>query len=464
MHKLTVNIVFGFAFLLISFCFASITSAATPFYNAYTTLNNSRFSYLGTLSGAYPDGSSVFTIKTTGTIADIDTNNLFPNDVVCLKSSTEDGCTNRETYSISSINSSITLRTGNVVAGTLNDGDNVVASQTARMTVTFVPRSAVPANGKVVVTIQGSGSSTTNADGIPDNNGYDAGDLTNANIGANVGSTAGFTYSDIALDSSSGNHVITLTTPGIGIGTTCSFTIGSVTTAAHRFINPSPKSSHITRGVSDSYGVTIETQDSSSNILDETILKVIPNDGVLVSANVEMSLSYTIAGVGTGITSCNSPNSITTTATAVPFNSITAFYIFYDAAQSHTVSTNANSGYTLTVQQDTSLTDSLGTGATIPETVCDSGPCTSTTPAPWTNPLLEKGFGYSLDHISGTSDSTFTYASGYKPLSTSPENILSRTSATDVSSVYTCYRLAVSNVQPIGYYFNKLTYIATPKF
>ena len=437
--------------------------AATPFYNAYTTLNNSRFSFLGTLSGAYPANSNVFTLKTSGVVGDKDTSNLFPGDTVCLKNPSGNGCTNRATYNVSSINTSTILRVGTTVPGTLNDVDNIVSSQSARITVTFVPKTAVPVNGKVVVTIQGNGSNVTNADGIPDVGGFDAGLITGANISSNVGSTVGFTYSGIGYTNSTGNHVITLTTAAIGIGTTCSFTIGSGSTAAYRFINPAPPSTH-TAGVSISYPVTIETQDASSNTLDQVITKVIPNDGVLVSASVEMTLSYTIAGVGIGTSACNVPAAITTTANAVPFNSITAYNIFYDAAQTHLISTNANSGYTLTVQEDGPLTDSLGTGATIPDTVCQASACSSSTPTTWTDAINFKGFGYSVAYLSGNNDTVFNYASGYKPLTTSPANIMSRVNATDSSQAYTCYRLAVSTTQPIGYYFNKLTYVATPKF
>lgn len=449
-------------FLMSFFASFSQVQATTPL-NGYVTLNNSRFSYLGTLSGAYAANSSVFTIKSTGVTADTDTDNLFPNDTVCLKNPVGDGCVNRANYSVAAINTSAIFRVGTTIPGTLNDGDNVVSSQSARITVTFIPRTAIPANGKVVVTIQGNGSSSTNADGIPDVGGFDAGDITGANISTHVGSTSGFTYSGIGYTNSSGNHVVTLTTGAIGVGTTCSFTIGNAVTSAYRFINPVPASGH-TRGVSSSYSVNVETQDTASNTLDEILLKVVPNDGVIVSANVEMTLNYTIAGVAIGTTACNSPSSITTTATAVPFDAITAYNVFYDAAQSHMISTNANSGYTLTVQQDSSLTDSLGTGATIPETVCQASACTSTTPRTWTDALTYKGFGYSLQHKSGNTDETFTYATGYKPLTTSPINILSRTSSSAQSEAYSCYRLAVSSTQPIGYYFNKLTYVATPKF
>lgn len=463
MNKFNKVVFFVGFFVLIFMASFSQTYASTPFYSAYTTLNNARFSFLGTLGGDYPANSTVFTLKTAGVIGDKDSSNLFPNDTVCLKNPLGDGCTNEANYNVSSINSSLIFRVGAVVPGTLNDGDNVISSQSARITVTFVPRTPVPAGGKVIVTIQGNGDATTNADGIPDIGGFDAGDITGANIAANAGDPVGFIYSGIGYTNNTGNHVVTLTTSAIGVGTTCSFTIGSDTTAAYRFINPAPPSTQ-TVGVGIAYGVTIETQDAALNTLDQIVTKVVTNDGVLVSANVEMSLNYTIGGVSIGTTACNTPSSMTTTATAVPFNSITAFNAFYDAAQTHEISTNANSGYTLTIQQDNSLTDSLGSGATIPETTCQSSACTSATPTTWTDAVNFKGFGYSVDHLSGNSDEAFTYVNGYKPLNASPAIILSRINATESSKAYTCYRLAISTIQPVGYYFNKLTYVATPRF
>ena len=84
------------------------------------------------------------------------------------------------------------------------------------------------------------------------------------------------------------------------------------------------------------------------------------NNSIQVTATVQSSLTFTIAGVASGAGNC--PNSsaagtadITTTSTSIPFGSMTV-----DTAkvgcQTLTVSTNAGGGYVTTVQQNQNLT------------------------------------------------------------------------------------------------------------
>ena len=61
-------------------------------------------------------------------------------------------------------------------------------------------------------------------------------------------------------------------------------------------------------------------------------------------------------------------------------------------------------------------------------------------------------------------DAAFVYTSGYKPFSTSAITIMSKAGKTSSSQIATCYQLSVDSTQDTGYYKDKLTYIATPKF
>lgn len=461
---------FCFYFILLSFFysfFAKSTFAEIPFTNSYATLSNSRFSFVSGIGVTVPAGTTSINISGT-TYPDTNTGNLFPKDTICITNPGSSTCKYSGTVNSIIDSNNFGFIAASTAAFAVND--RIIVAQSPTITVTIVPNTYVPSGGYIRTTIKGSGAST-NADSVPDNTGFDSGSLTTGNINSYISPT-NFTKSASTLTSSSGDHVILMTlSSALSIGSTYSFTIGSGTTAAYRFINPAPYGTtgiNHTRGVGEPYSITIQTENASGAILDKNITKVIPNDGILVSATVEMTLSYTIAGLGTGSSACGVAMPVTTTASAVPFGSITSYTSFYNAAQSHTVTTNAGNGYVLTVQEDGPLTENgdIGTGATIPDTLCDRSPNCNTGvggTAAWATATSHDGFGYSMANISGT-DAAFTYTNGWKPFSTSPVTIMSKTSPVVGSSAYTCYRLAVSSTQPAGYYFNKLTYVATPRF
>jgi len=87
------------------------------------------------------------------------------------------------------------------------------------------------------------------------------------------------------------------------------------------------------------------------------------------------------------------------------------------------------------------------------------------------------GFGYSLDHVSGT-DSKFNWDDGAATFAakqladqevpedktTSGAEIMLNTGPVSGSSIYVCYRIAIPGTQPAGYYYNKVKYTAVPTF
>lgn len=130
-----------------------------------------------------------------------------------------------------------------------------------------------------------------------------------------------------------------------------------------------------------------------------------------------------------------------------------------------TVSNGSAHGYQVTVSQNHNLRVN-STGQDIPATVCDSGPCTTTTAAPWTSSLVF-GFGYNCTNITGTDcSSDFTNNTYFRPFVASPSAVavmsslnVSRSRISDIT-----YKLNVSSNQAAGEYTNILNYIATPTF
>jgi len=448
-------------FILVSIFAVPLTTVqaqALNFTQAYTTMSNSRFSYYAKVGTTTSANATNVVIASSGN-PDNNTANIFPNDILCFNNPASNGCSSQTTYTVASTPTSTQIGVTSAIADALTAGTAVVSTQSARLTVTFTPRTSVPSGGYIRLSIA---SATSNySDGIPDNTGFDVNKLTTGNINTYVTPT-GFTKSASTLTYGSGYNVILMTlSSALTAGSSYSFVVGDASDTTSRFINPAPAGSTHTRGIADSYSIILQTEDSSNNPQDKTITKVAPVDGVFVSATVEETISYTIAGVSTSTSACGATTSVTTTATTVPFGSIVNTDTFYNAAQTHAITTNSSNGYTLTTQYDQALSlDGAGV-TTIPDTSCDSS-CSTGTPGTWST-ATNNGFGYTLANISGT-DAAFTNASGYKPFSASAVTIMSKASSTSGSQIYSCPRLSVDTAQQTGTYFNKLTYIATPKF
>jgi len=450
--------------------------AAGPFTESYVTLRNGRLSFRSTLNGAISAGGATGKINSSGN-PDNDTLNLFNNDQVCFNNPADptdyDGCTDRTAYTVSgreADNLSFSLSSG-VTSGAAS-GMTMVASQSGKLVFTFKSTVDLPAGSKIKFVLPTVSDSNKYKDGIPDQAGFDIGDIVAGDLPTissfSPGSTT-ITSGTITYSSATVTFVLTTATAQLNSGTEYTLTFGHSSDTTKRLINPAPATTHTTRGLADQYGIAFQTLDSSDVVQNESLIKVAPNDGVLVSVNVPLFITYQITGVSSGQTvSCaGGTNNITTvnttTATTAPYGTATANgTTFYDIAQTHTVTTNAASGYTLSVYSSGGSSGPLThtDGSTyIPHTSCDSNGCTTAgTFAAWTS-TSNYGFGFSC--------STSTCNSGWTRFSYSADSpVTFRTTAAPATSetTTTCYRLNFSGTQKAGYYTSTLTYVAVPKF
>ena len=456
-------------------------SASVSYTDAYTTLSNARFSTRALLGAALSSGDTIFTITTTGSSTyDEDVNNMFPGDTVCFGAPTNTGCQAQTTYTINNIiNASDTRGISAGVSAALLASDMVVSSQSGTMTISFTPATTVPSGGKLVLTIPSATSAYS--DGMPEATGWDSAALPadliagTCSVADSCYSDTGFTASAVALtNAGAGVHTVTITlSSAVNAASGYSFRLGDTSDATLRFQNPVASGTSHTRGLADTYSIELKSQNAGQTLTyDDTIMKVAPNDGVFVSASVEESITYQIndssngysgnIGSAVNVTQCNGGSFTTDVATTpygVPFGSILNFDTFYRAAQSHYIVTNAADGYTLTVMSDGPLSI-LGGASNIPNGTCD-GACTSSSAAAWVT-AGNNGFGYTLGNITGT-DASFTSNFRIFDASTA-QTIATKATGTSGSRVASCYMLSVDPTQATGYYFNELTYVATPRF
>ena len=364
-----------------------------------------------------------------------------------------------------------------VAAGDADDGDPIYLEQKPRHVITFTSASAV-ANGyiRVLIPADSSGPNDSNID----DDGFDFGggsvDVVATDTGNYDFETGTATASGGAGCTSPANyHCFEAPYNGNGgVGTAITFTIGN-TNGTNTPIAPGETSSH-TEATADSLSFIVRNYDASDVVIDATTGKIALIEAVRVTATVDPTISFAIAGVGVGTTACGAAVDVTSTALAVPFGTL-ALNTFKDLAQKLTASTNADGGYAVTASEDDELGKDGGTSPVIADTDCDGEDCTISSDTEW-NTATDNGFGYSLGNGVGTGATapviTFEYDDGAlnfaaRPFaniagSDSPVSIFSSTDVADGHNIYACYRISVGATQEAGDYSNQLTYTATATF
>ncbi len=477
---------FGFAILTGRFFLFPNKLISANLTSVSDTLSTSQFSYFARLGVGNSLNSTLLRIATSGNPSNT-TSNLFTDDVISIGNTNATTLTNYTVYDIgntATFQTTAGLQSVNAYAGLA-----VIATRSAVHTVAFTPASILP-GGSFEVLIKASNSGGSKAyDGLPDQDGFDLGadigstttglgtrlkttDITCPTI-AGVGFTASIgsetigsdTYHSIVCQAGTGQ------TNGL---TSYTLTIGSSLTTGSQLINPSPSSGrpYSQEGNADVYTFYVRHRDSTGAVIDSTQGRIAVVESVRVTATVDPTLTFTIDGVGvtSGNTVCG--NVLTsaannTTPTSVSFGSL-SIANFNDLAQRLSCVTNATSGYSVTAFESRVLTN-ISSGTTIPNTVCDSGPCTTSSATDWAT-TTNYGFGYSIQNINANSVA-FSYDSGTfyaKPFGIGSANtaVLFSNSSTPSTTerIYVCYRTAVSTYQEAGDYENGVTYTATATF
>ena len=470
-------------FLIIAFWFflfkpPQLKSASLT--NASATLSNPRISFYGAVNVGASIGSNAINIKTSGSYADKNTNHLFPKDTVAI------GAEGNLTVASVFDTDTFLLSAGLTIPA--SDDDPVYATQSGTLTVTFSTANAIPANGDVLLTIADPGANGN--DGAPDtadsvaNNGFDFNGITTSNITCPTG--ANWSKTSATAGSGSGHTVVCSTNAEVAASTSLTVIVGDGTKG---LVNPAPVYSGHTQGLADNYTITVTTRNADDIAIDTVDVKAAPVEAVLVSATVDESLTFQVQAVNSGVTACGQTVDVTTTAYSVPWGTLSTADTFKEAAQQLTVSTNADAGYTVKIEENDKMGKNgvacAGNGGEgvncIQDTTCSVSGCDESTGYDWTDAATYRGLGYSLANVDG-SDAAFVYNSN-DPCSgsagagtfcakqiadiTASETkgtIMSNAGPVNSKDIYVCYRIAISGTQPAGYYYNKVKYTATATF
>ncbi len=365
-----------------------------------------------------------------------------------------------------------------LASGDADDNDPIYLKMRPRHTIQFTTASAV-ANGYFQVLLPAD--TTTPNDGNPDDQGYDFNTTVNVTAPTDVGSTFDFVAGVATAAGATGctspanYHCFEFHYSGAGaVGQAFTLYIGN-TNGSNTPIAPATGTAH-TEGTADTYPILVRqfaasTNPNSATPIDATSARVAHIEAVRVTATVDPTISFSIAGIASGATRCGVSTDVTTTATSVPFGGM-SLNSFKTLAQDLTVSTNASGGYVVTSSEN----DQLGLGGAttpfIPDTTCDGGTCTESTAAEW-DTATNNGFGYSLENVDAasiafeydTSGDTFR-SKQFADITgaETPQTIFSSSTVANAENAYVCYRLSVGATQAAGDYENQITYTATGTF
>jgi len=474
-------VVFLILFLFVGVGFVNNQARSASLTSVSVTLSNPRLSFRGSLTSGNTAGSSQVVIDTSSNHPSLSTAQLLKDDVVRIGNADSLGS---YTVFTTSPASDFALTTA-LDSGDADDGDDIISTQSATLTVRFTTATAIN-NGRFRILVPALASDTDAADGIPDSDKYDFGnsaptvtcpsDITGYDF---VTGTA--TASAITLNGAD-YHSYECAYSGTGaVGSPFDGSTNDYVTIAS-VINPAPESGHTT-GTADTQNIIIQHLDASFNVDDSTAVAVGVIEAVKVTASVAASISFSIAGVVSSTSTCGTTTDVTTTAAGVPFGEV-VLSGFTDAAQTLTVTTNAVNGYAVTAIEndqlglngDTCTGDNTGTSC-IRDSAGDTAAMAHDTIDDWDD-TANKGFAYSIhkddattvpfEHdtdTGGCNGGTFCakqFADAEQPQD--PQTIFESAAVSDNENINICYRILPALLTASGNYENYITYTATATF
>ena len=276
--------------------------------------------------------------------------------------------------------------------------------------------------------------------------------------GMTVVNTCTAAASEVLLTSFTNNpDVITLT---VCTGDTVAAGAKDIAITNNRITNPATPGS---------YKVNIAGTQTDSG---DAIVAIV--NQVTMTAGVDATLLFTIAGVASGQTINGESVSTTSTATGIGFGTLASGTPVV-AAQDLTVTTNAANGFMVTVHEDQDMI--AGNGSTIH--LFNDGAAVAS-PIGWATPTAALGNVATYGHIGLTSDDTDLNSNEFYSSSvikwagnfnaTSSRTIFANAGPADgttqnIGKARVGYKILVSALQAAGSdYMNHLIYVCTPTF
>jgi len=199
---------------------------------------------------------------------------------------------------------------------------------------------------------------------------------------------------------------------------------------------------------------TYSNNDCATGPIDNATVAFIYVNGQAVSATVDPTLSFSIAGVASSQTVNGSTTTVTSTTSTIPLGTLSTGTNAI-AAQDLTVGTNANSGYTVTIKYTGALTG--GSHAMTDFTGTNASPTTFSAAG-------TEAFGYTTNATAlGTGTAGRFTSNKWAGFTTSPLEVAYSSSAASATTRIG-YQVGISSTTPSGAYSTTIVFVATPTY
>lgn len=170
------------------------------------------------------------------------------------------------------------------------------------------------------------------------------------------------------------------------------------------------------------------------------------------------SMTFAVLAVSSGTTTEGITTDVTTTATSIPFGTLTS-NVAKEAAQKLQVSTNAPNGYKIYLYQDTPMLSGVGDQI-------DDVSGTNASPAAWAVPGGQhSAVGYHAgDNLLSAGSTRFAADDTYAALESTAREIVHTGGPVTTEETDTVYKIEVQPLQPAGNYSGGVGYIVVPVF
>ncbi len=283
--------------------------------------------------------------------------------------------------------------------------------------------------------------------------------LASATLGTLVNMDAGWTIN--TTNAASGLITVQHTVTGQNLS-------NAVVTIPFQSITNSGIADCDVEGSSDTCYVRIQTASVpgswDTNVVDATTTTYTVIQAVTVSATVDPTFTFVISPVGASTAIGGVTTTVASTVTTLPFGNLTAGTPKY-AAHRLNVTTNANSGYTVTMRMEAQMAGTYA-GNNIDPYAAPS--TTWATPTAWTEPTgatpnTDTGWigAYSTD-----ADLTqFVTPATFGPVNATNNKVMeSAASDNGITAVHVAYAIEANVYQPADVYTGTLVYTATPTY
>lgn len=213
--------------------------------------------------------------------------------------------------------------------------------------------------------------------------------------------------------------------------------------------------------------ITINHKNNSNVLQESATIMVAIVDNVDVSATVASTLTFEIRPLATTTTVNGAVTTAASATTSLAFGTLTVGTSSV-MAQELRVTTNADSGYTVTVEQDQNLTSAGGSDIDAFANGATSTPAAWAAPAGTLDSEATYGhFGFTTDDATGGGIQDFTSGKwrgldNNTPVAVMYHNGPADGSTQDKGMAKVAYRIQISALQEAGDYTSTMTYIATP--